>query len=1187
MRCPSCDAAIPEDARFCPSCGIGIGLSCPSCGTSVADDSRFCPSCGAALQPTAPGQEERKLVSVLFADVTGSTQLGEQLDPERLRDVLATYFAAMREEIEAEGGTVEKFIGDAVMAAFGVPVAHEDDPARAMRAALRMLARLSEVNERLATGHGVTLEVRIGVNTGEVLASTEPKPGEPMVTGDVVNTAARLQTAAEPGGILVADRTARASRGFRYGEPRTTELKGKAMPFIAVPLLSVAEARPARGIPGLSAPMVGRDAEMGLLRDVFLRVAAERRPHLVTVYGDPGVGKSRLTREFLASVSGSDPIVVQGRCLPYGDGITYSPFAEILQQQMGITDTDAPEVVLEKVGGACDVVLTAGSLPPDEACSALAYTLGVEDPRHPMRDKDPRQVRRAMHAAWRSFFSSLAAVRPVVAVVEDIHWADPAMLELLEDLAERVEGPVLFVCPSRPDLVDRHTSWGGGRRNASSIELTPLPAEEADRLVSLLLTVDELPARVHRLILDRAEGNPFFLEEIVGHLIDQGLIVDEQGRWRATRAIDDVQIPDTVQGVLAARIDLLEHDEKRTLQLAAVVGRVFWPAPVGELLNGQAERLADLLESLEQRDLIRSKVGSSIAGEPEFTFKHVLTRDVAYGSLPRRDRSRAHDAVAGWISQRTGGSRWEFQELLAYHYEEAYRGALDDPRAEPNAVEQMRRRALSSLETAAEEARRRYAMDAALALLARALELAGSPLERIAVLEQRGATALGHYRGTLSWDSYREAVDLRLRHAPEDHPGLANACAQAVESPTRWPGSMITIPDPAEVEGYLRIGLDAAGDQEGDALVRLLTSKSFAPFAAPPVGRALSAEEIEAATEAGLRAVEMAERLGSPELVSAALDGLGSVNVSLGRYGDLIAITQRRLALGIDDIWELGDIHAMLAWESCMVGDYVEAKRAAERGIEITEREAEGYTLHCLAWDSVAAFETGDWDRVEANGRRMEQILGERRFPAFTINQVGAMMTVAHVRGAPDEERWRDRLLGLEAEHPGPMSFGKAWLLWLAARERNAEETGPLIAGAREAPQQVARPLFERSYAAFLAEMGRWEEVPRYLDETRAYAAEAGLRALVPAMDALEGRMLMATGDDRGLELLRAAASAFDGLGVRFERARIDLLVAEHLAAAGEVDEASATLATAAPTFDGLHALDEIARARALADRLR
>ncbi|HEY1127114.1 MAG TPA: adenylate/guanylate cyclase domain-containing protein, partial [Actinomycetota bacterium] len=521
---------------------------CAICGTDLPRGARFCPNCGSAVAEGQGGGRERKLVTVLFADVTGSTTLGERLDPERMREVMDAFFAAMRAEIEAEGGTVEKFIGDAVMAAFGVPYAHEDDPARALRAALHMLQRLEVVNQDLAKDHDVTLEVRIGVNTGEVLATTEPRPGESMVTGDAVNAASRLEAAAAPGQVIASERTVRAVRGFRVEDMGALDLKGKTRRVHAFRVLDETTTLPERGVPGLRAPLVGRDDEIDLLESIYGRVASEGRPHLITLYGDAGVGKSRLTREFLDRL-GDQALVLHGRCLPYGEGVTFWPLAEILKAHAGVLDTDPSDIALERIQKAgLDLLTEDVTIDPGRTTAALAFTVGVEDPAYAFSRMDPKEVRVEVHAAWRSFFSALAMTQAVVVLVEDIHWADPALLDLLEDLAERSVGPLLFICPSRPELTARRPGWGGGRRDHTAVTLDPLTSQESERLVGFLLAIDDLPATVRARILERAEGNPFFLEEIIRHLIDERFLVHEDGRWRTAAGIEDVEIPDTVQG---------------------------------------------------------------------------------------------------------------------------------------------------------------------------------------------------------------------------------------------------------------------------------------------------------------------------------------------------------------------------------------------------------------------------------------------------------------------------------------------------------------------------------------------------------------------------------------------------------------------------------------------------------------
>src|SRR5437588_7565523 len=888
-RCASCGAESPADARFCASCGAPFAPSCPSCGTELPPAARFCPSCGATIEAGPVAGEERKLVTVLFADVTGSTALGERLDPEHLREVMSSYFEAMREEIEAEGGTVERFIGDAVMAVFGVPTAHEDDPARALRAALRMQGRLAELNERLTQPHDLTVEVRIGINTGEVVAATAPKPGESMVSGDAVNVAARLEQSASPGQIVVSERTARATRGFRFVELGPLQLKGKGDTVPAVELAGEALAAPERGVPGLAAPMVGRDNELAFLTTLYERVASEGRPYLVTIYGDAGVGKSRLTTEFLrwAERSERPPRILRGRCLPYGDGVTYWPLAEILKGYAGVLDTDPPELALEKIRKvATDLFTHDPGQDAERITAALAYTVGIEHPDISFRGVAPRQVRMETHAAWRSFLSMLSTTSPVVMVVEAIHWADGAMLDLLQELADRMQGPGLIVCPSRPELTARRPDWGGGRRSFSSIFLEPLSTDDAGRLVALLLTVAELPDVVLERILERAEGNPFFLEEIVRQLIDAGLIVRSDERWRAVTEIEDVQIPDTVQAVLASRIDLLQPTDKRTLQLAAVVGRVFWPGPVARLIDGEGELLDETLDRLQDRELILARVSSSMAGQQEFIFKHVLTRDVAYESLPRRDRARAHSEAARWIEETAGERQLEFVELLAHHYRQAYRAAGQDPRTDPAETERLRTRAFRSLLAASADARSKLASGKAHQLGGHALEIAADDAERARGLAAMGNAAQDQYEGDEAYRCFRDAAD--ALHAAgtertEDRLELAMLCAKACEVPTRWPGSMRVVPDRREVRRYLDLGLRPAPSDDNEPRARLLSASAFWPWT---FGEGSTEQGRRSALDAGNEAAQMALRIGRADLASGALDGVGAILMTEERFSD-------------------------------------------------------------------------------------------------------------------------------------------------------------------------------------------------------------------------------------------------------------------------------------------------------------
>ncbi len=1141
---------------------------------NLPDGAHFCPSCGTPVAEALGGGRERKLVTVLFADVTGSTMLGERLDPEQLREILDVFFAAMREEIEAEGGTVEKFIGDAVMAAFGVPSAHEDDPARALRAALRMLERLPAVNEALGRDHDVTLDVRIGVNTGDVLAATAPLPGEPMVTGDAVNTAARLQTSASPGEVIAAERTIRAVRGFRVEDVGPLELKGIARPVHAFRVLDETSVLPERGVPGLQAPLVGRDDELDLLVSVFRRVADAARPHLVTLYGDPGVGKSRLTREFLEGLD-DRALVLFGRCLPYGEGVTFWPLAEILKAHAGVLDTDPSDVALERIHKAGHELLSE-DVTADAArtTAALAFTVGVEDPAYTFARMDPKEVRAEVHAAWRSFFSALARSQTVVVLVEDIHWADPALLDLLEDLAIRAVGPLLFVCPSRPELTARRPGWGGGSRNHTAIALTPLTPKESERLVGLLLAIDDLSPTVRGRILERAEGNPFFLEEIIRHLIDEGLLVHRGGRWRTAAGIEDVHIPDTVQAVLAARIDLLSPGHKRVLQAAAVVGRVFWPGPLGDLV-GEVDVDA-ALAALEARELVLSRLGSAIAGESEFIFKHILTRDVAYESLPKRERSPAHAIVAGWIERTAGAREREFVELLAYHYATAVAES-------PGEVgEDLRLSAFGHLVAASEESRSKQVLKKAERFGQEALGLARGDLERSIACEALGEAFFSGYQGDLAWKYFRESANAQAAAAGAARdPKVAYLCARAAEFPTRWPGSMRAIPGPEEVEVILELGERHVPEGDSEERARLRSVRAAWPFAFPQLG--LTREEAEASERAGLESAEMALRLGLPDIASGALDNAAGVASSLGLYGQALAIQERRMGLAPElPESELGDLYAMLAWCLQELGRYEDGLAMADEGIRLIAGRQVNFEIHVRAWRSVLLYRLGDWDGAIAAFEEVRTILDDRRDdpPYFATHAYATAATIFERRGERVEsDRLTDMLRPLRA---GFSARYWAWFLVLLIERGDLDEARAHLAD-RPMAWRVHAPDVLEARCEFVAATGDWGEIPALADEARTYVAEAGSTPPLTYLARLEGRRALAMGDpEDAVRLLSEAAEGFDSLGAVYERAITDLDLARAQLAMGHGAEAKSLLDGPEDLFEQLRAVKALRSVREL-----
>jgi class 3 adenylate cyclase/tetratricopeptide (TPR) repeat protein len=641
---------------------------CPSCGEENADRARFCSNCATPLgEPDAPAADVRKVVTIVFADVTGSTALGERLDPEALRRVMGRYFDEMAAVIERHGGTVEKFIGDAVMAVFGIPRLHEDDAVRAVRAAAGMREALAVLNLDLERAHGEGLAARIGVNTGEVVAG-DPSAGQRLVTGDPVNVAARLEQAAAPGEVLIGDPTYRLVKDAVEVEPvDPLTLKGKEDRVPAFRLIAVS-AGAAGHERHLDSPMVGRTKELSLLEHALERAVSERTSHLFTLMGPAGVGKSRLVHEFLTGAA-ADATVLRGRCLSYGDGITLFPLAEVIHRAASILDTDPPAVARSKLGSVLQ------GAPDAERIAGLVA--GLFDWAEPGATED---------AFWavRKLLEHLARERPVVVVFDDIHWGEPTFLDLIEHLADWTRDAALVVlCIARPELLEVRPGWGGGKMNATSILLEPLPTDEASQLVDNLLGRAEIPPQARDRILEAAEGNPLFVEEMLAMLIDDGLLRFEDGAWRSVEDLADVTVPPTIHLLLAARLDRLDAEERAVIERGAVEGKVFHRGAVTTLSSETARpQVPTRLLALARKELIRPD-RAEFAGEDAFRFRHLLIRDAAYQAMPKEQRAELHERFADWLEDAAKERLAEYEEILGYHLEQAFRyraelGAVDE-----------------------------------------------------------------------------------------------------------------------------------------------------------------------------------------------------------------------------------------------------------------------------------------------------------------------------------------------------------------------------------------------------------------------------------------------------------------------------------------------------------------------------
>jgi class 3 adenylate cyclase/tetratricopeptide (TPR) repeat protein len=591
---------------------------CPSCGHENPADAKFCSECGASLAVAGAPTEQRKVVTVVFSDVTGSTALGERLDPESLRRVLARYFELASQVVERHGGSVEKFIGDAVMAVFGVPHVHEDDALRAVRAAAELSEALALLNAELERDYGTTLSLRTGITTGEVVTGTE----ERLATGDAVNVAARLEQAAQPGEILIGSSTVGLVRDAVSVEALPPlEAKGKSEPVAAYRLLSLDTHAPAFVRRG-DVPMVGRDRQLKLLRDAFDNVASERSCQLFTVLGPAGVGKSRLVSEFLTTIDGAT--VVRGRCLSYGDGITYWPVVEVVKQ-----------------------IPSAETLVDGAAWNAIEAVLGEGD-----------AVATPDEIAWafRKLLEARADEEPLLCIFDDIQWGEETFLELVEHVADLSRGaPILLICMARPELLDRRPTWAGGKLNATTVSLEPLSEEETDELITGLLEGSSLEDGLQTRIRRAAGGNPLYLEEMLALV------------GRSSNG-DEIEVPPTIQALLAARLDQLDPSERHVLERGSVEGEVFHRGAVAALV--QDETAVDgWLIALVRKDLVRPELGQ-LAGEDGYRFRHLLIRDAAYEALPKATRAELHERFAAWLEAR-GADLVELDEILGYHLEQA------------------------------------------------------------------------------------------------------------------------------------------------------------------------------------------------------------------------------------------------------------------------------------------------------------------------------------------------------------------------------------------------------------------------------------------------------------------------------------------------------------------------------------
>ena len=925
---------------------------CAVCGQDNPGGFRFCGACGASLSgPARAPAEERRLVTVLFCDLVGFTARSDQADPEDVGALLRPYHARFRAEIERLGGTLDKFIGDGVMAVFGAPVAHEDDPERAVRCALGMLTAIEELN---LAHPSLDLAVRVGITTGEALVRLGPDQRSEGVVGDVVNTASRLEGVAPAGGVVVGEATFRATRRlFDYQELAPVKVKGKADP---VPVWRLEGARSRTGVEAVrraGTPFVGRQVELDLLKGLFEQTLADRVVRLVTVVGEPGVGKSRFVAELATSVDDQPQLVSwrQGRCLPYGDGITFWALGEIVKAQAGILESDPSSEVSAKLEAAVADLLAD----PSERGwlrERLAPLVGIAGP-------DAVKAERAeLFAAWQRFVEAIAASRPLVLVIEDLHWADQAMLDFLEHLVERSDDlPLLILATARPELLERQPGWGGGNRTSTRLPLGALTDLEVARLVATLVGRAALPVGVQALLLERAAGNPLYAEEFARLLADQGLVVEGE-----VAAAPDIPVPETVHGLIAARLDTLTPEVRALVQDAAVVGRVFWPgavaamdgnrpagaeAPAGPGTAGQA--LLDGLAELERKQLVQRARTSSVQHQDEYVFWHALVRDVAYAQIPRVGRARRHQAVAEWVEAVAGERVGDLAEVVAHHYGQAltYARAAREPQARIDQLIEPTRRFL----ILAGDRTINLDLDRARAYYRQAVEL-GQPRdpERPHLLVRTGRVAFqsGDYPEAVA--VYEEAIaDLRRQGDTQVLGATLGRLATVYwnQGDTRRANAVLS-------EAIELLEREPPGAELASAYVRMAADRVVSGHARD-------------ALEWADKALALADDLGGlPRIRPRALDARGTARCDLGDFGGMDDL-RAGLALGLElgSGYDTAVLYNNLAEPVWLVEGPDAALAVCEEGVDFAERRGQSEAAMWLRASTLGPLlDLGRWDEA-------------------------------------------------------------------------------------------------------------------------------------------------------------------------------------------------------------------------------
>ncbi|MDQ3880357.1 MAG: AAA family ATPase [Chloroflexota bacterium] len=1135
MICANCGTENRAGRRFCAECGTALAAACPNCGAVNEAGEKFCGQCGTRLSDGAATQgvpveraaalggasgatgassasatnggqrqAERRLVSVMFADLVGFTSLSEARDAEEVRELLSRYFELARESVGRYGGTIEKFIGDAVMAVWGTPTAHEDDAERAVRAALELVEAVTRLGGEI---NAPDLALRAGVLTGEA-AVTLGAEGQGMVAGDLVNTASRLQSVATPGTVLVGEATYRSAQDAIAFEPVAEQaLKGKALPVAAWQALRVVAKRGGVGrSEALEPPFVGRDEELRVLKDQLEATGREQRPRLLSIVGMAGIGKSRLAWEFLKYVDGVVETVYwhQGRCPAYGEGVTFWALAEMIRQRAGIAETDDPSTARERLSAA------AAEYAGDDGERRwieprLATLLGLEEGRAGEREE--------LFAAWRTFFQRIAEKSTTVLLFEDLQWADTGLLDFIEHLLEwSRNSPLLVITLARPELLERRQNWGAGQRSFTNLRLEPLPDAAMHEMLEGL--VPGLSADLRGRFVARAEGVPMYAVETVRMLLARGQLRADEGRYTVTGEIAQLDVPDSLHAVIAARLDALDAEDRRLLQDASVLGQTFTTAALASIRASDSPDLEARLRSLVRRELLVLDADPRSPERGQYGFVQALVREVAYNTLSRRDRRARHLAAARYFE--TLGDE-SLTGALASHFLDAYRAAPEGE--EGDAVAFQARRALRA---AAERAAGLGSYEQALTYLEEAVATGADDDERAALNERAGTVAFIAGRQDDAQHYLRAAADhYRLNG---DRAGLARATTGVARS-LLAAGRV----DPA-IELANHVSEEVGDIVDEPAIVGLSAELARA------YGRH---EEFERALEYADRALVGAERLGLTELVAEALTTRATVLGSSGRRMEALVILR--------GVLQLAETHGLTATElririnlSLMLLDEDPAAALAVTRIGLQQAERLGFrafVTYLVGNGSDAAWRVGDWDWAVD---RIEELLPtvSDPFDRLSLVQSAALIRICRAELTEDEIT--------EIEEPtralsDPLVEAnnlrnRAWLgitsgEWEMARERAsaAAAISPVVASSAHAVLARAA-LWQRDIEALRASV---EELRTRAHTGRGVAAD--YRTMSAGVHALAGETLQA------VEAYREAMGLWRDLGCAFDLALCEL----------------------------------------------